>query len=62
MRAKTEDIPINYIRLTDDLLGWQKQYKRERIKLEWAKEFWKINSNKDEDENPNLEDEGDEND
>jgi len=41
MRAQKDEIPVNYVRLTDDLLGWQSSYRRDRIKLEWGKEFWK---------------------
>jgi len=42
MRAQKDEIPVNYARLTDDLLGWQSSYRRERIKIEWGKEFWKV--------------------
>lgn len=41
LRAKKKEIPINYIQLTQDLLDWN-SYKKERIKLAWGKEFWKI--------------------
>jgi CRISPR system Cascade subunit CasB len=33
-------IPINYKKLREDLLSWQVQYKKDRIRTEWAKEFW----------------------
>ncbi|MEN8232817.1 MAG: type I-E CRISPR-associated protein Cse2/CasB [Thermodesulfobacteriota bacterium] len=39
-RSKADEIPINYVQLTKDLLDWQ--YKKDRIKLAWGKEFWKV--------------------
>ncbi|MBU0464950.1 MAG: type I-E CRISPR-associated protein Cse2/CasB [Proteobacteria bacterium] len=42
LRAKKDEIPVNYIQLADDLLGWQ-SYKKDRIKLSWGREFWKVN-------------------
>jgi len=41
LRAQRDEIPVNYINLTDDLLGWQSSYRKGRIKLDWGKEFWK---------------------
>lgn len=38
LRAKAEDIPINYERLFKDLLAWQ--YRADRVRTEWAKSFW----------------------
>jgi len=45
LRAKKDKIPVNYIQLANDLLGWQ-SYKKDRIKLAWGKEFWKLNLEK----------------
>jgi len=47
MRAQKDDIPVNYIQLVNDLLGWQSSYKKERIKLAWGKAFWIVNVEKD---------------
>ena len=44
LRAKREEIPINYVQLTEDLLGWQSSYRKNRIKLTWGKSFWKANT------------------
>ncbi|MBU0992011.1 MAG: type I-E CRISPR-associated protein Cse2/CasB [Proteobacteria bacterium] len=44
LRAKREEIPVNYIQLARDLFGWQSPYKKEKVKLKWGKAFWKINS------------------
>lgn len=41
LRAKKDAIPVNYIQLIKDLLGWQSSYKKDRIKLAWGKAFWK---------------------
>jgi CRISPR system Cascade subunit CasB len=38
LRAKAEDIPVNYQRLFEDLLNWQ--YRTERVRTEWARGFW----------------------
>ena len=43
MRAK-EEIPVNYIQLTRDLYGWQSPYKKDKIRLNWAKAFWRVNA------------------
>jgi CRISPR type I-E-associated protein CasB/Cse2 len=43
LRAKKDEISVNYIQLADDLLGWQSSYKKNRIKLAWGKAFWKAN-------------------
>ena len=48
LRAKKDEIPVNYIQLADDLLGWQSSYKKNRIKLSWGKTFWKANAEKEE--------------
>jgi CRISPR system Cascade subunit CasB len=45
-RAKTEEIPVNYVQLTKDLLEWN-SYRKERIKLTWGREFWKIQVEKE---------------
>ncbi len=45
LRAKRDEIAVNYIQLSEDLLNWN-SYKKERIKLAWGKEFWKANSDK----------------
>lgn len=42
LRAKRDEIPINYTQLLDDLLGWESTYRKERIKLSWGKAFWKM--------------------
>jgi CRISPR type I-E-associated protein CasB/Cse2 len=44
LRAKKDEISVNYIQLVDDLLGWQSLYKKNRIKLAWGKAFWKANA------------------
>lgn len=38
MRAKTEEAPVNYERLYDDLMKWQ--YNPESVRVRWAKSFW----------------------
>lgn len=47
-RAKANETPIrvNYVQLTSDLLDWN-SYKKERIKLAWGREFWKIQFEKE---------------
>jgi len=47
LRAKKDDIPVNYIQLVNDLLGWQQSYQKDRIKLAWGKAFWKLNIEKE---------------
>lgn len=42
LRAKRDEISINYIQLVEDLLNWQSSYKKNRIKLEWGKAFWRV--------------------
>jgi CRISPR type I-E-associated protein CasB/Cse2 len=44
LRAKRDEIPVNYIQLADDLLGWQMPYRKDRIKLAWGKAFWRIDA------------------
>jgi CRISPR system Cascade subunit CasB len=44
LRAKRDEIPVNYIQITKDLLGWRSSFKKERIKLAWGKAFWKVNT------------------
>ena len=44
MRAKREEIPVNYIQLARDLFGWQSPYKKDKIKLNWGKAFWQVNA------------------
>ncbi len=46
LRAKRDEISVNYIQLTQDLLNWN-SYKKEKIKLSWGKEFWKVNAGKE---------------
>jgi CRISPR type I-E-associated protein CasB/Cse2 len=43
IKAKGEDIPVNYVQLADDLLSWN-SFKKDRIKLAWGKEFWKVHA------------------
>lgn len=38
LRAKTENIPINYERLFDDLMAWKKR--ADRVRTDWARSFW----------------------
>jgi CRISPR system Cascade subunit CasB len=38
LRAKAEDIPVNYERLFKDLLAWQ--YRADQVRTKWAKSFW----------------------
>lgn len=47
LRAKKDDIPVNYIQLVNDLLGWPRSYQKDRIKLAWGKAFWKVNVEKE---------------
>lgn len=54
LRAKKNDISVNYIQLIKDLLGWQSSYKKERIKLAWGKAFWTVDVSED-DETPESE-------
>ena len=44
LRAKRDEISVNYIQLVKDLLDWQLSYKKDRIKLAWGKAFWKVKS------------------
>ena len=48
LRAKKDEISVNYIQLVDDLFGWQSSYKKNRIKLAWGKAFWKTNAEMEE--------------
>ena len=52
LRAKRDEIAVNYVQLTDDLLNWD-SYKKDRIKLAWGKEFWKAYSGNESAENDN---------
>jgi CRISPR type I-E-associated protein CasB/Cse2 len=45
LRAKKDEIPVNYIQLVKDLLGWH-SYKKDRIKFAWGKAFWQVNAEK----------------
>ncbi|MCI0349733.1 MAG: type I-E CRISPR-associated protein Cse2/CasB, partial [Acidobacteriales bacterium] len=38
LRAKSEDIQVNYERLFRDLLNWR--YRAERVQTDWARSFW----------------------
>lgn len=38
LRAKTQDIPINYQQLYKDLRDWE--YQSDRVRVRWAKSFW----------------------
>lgn len=38
LRAKSAELPINYVRLHDDLLDWR--YRRQSVRTRWAKSFW----------------------
>lgn len=38
MRAKSEDMPVNYGCLHDDLMKWQ--FNPEAVRVRWAKSFW----------------------
>lgn len=38
MRAKSDDVPVNYEQLLQDLKDWQ--YKPEAVRVRWAKSFW----------------------
>ena len=42
LRAKRDDIPVNYIQLAKDLFGWPSSYRKDKIKLAWGKEFWTV--------------------
>ena len=46
LRAKRDEIAVNYIQLTNDLLNWN-SYKKAKIKRDWGKEFWKLYSDKE---------------
>ena len=41
IKNKHADIPVNYRKLHEDLLNWQ-TYKKDRVRTEWAKEFWSV--------------------
>jgi CRISPR type I-E-associated protein CasB/Cse2 len=41
LRAKREEIAVNYVQLVDDLLGWSSSFRKDRIRLAWGKEFWR---------------------
>ena len=38
LRAKAEDIPVNYEQLYEDLLAWE--YRAEQVRVRWARNFW----------------------
>lgn len=42
LRAKTQGLPVNYNQLERDLLNWEKNYSRERVRVTWAKQFWTV--------------------
>jgi len=44
LRAKRDDIPVNYIQLAKDLFAWQSSYRKDKIKLAWGKEFWIVSA------------------
>ncbi|NNF99387.1 MAG: type I-E CRISPR-associated protein Cse2/CasB [Desulfobacteraceae bacterium] len=54
LRARRDNIPVNYIQLLKDLIGWHADYKKNRIKLAWGKAFWIVDDSKD-DEKPESE-------
>ncbi|MBL1275627.1 MAG: type I-E CRISPR-associated protein Cse2/CasB [Ectothiorhodospiraceae bacterium] len=43
LRAKRDEIPVNYVQLAQDILNWN-SYKKEKIKLEWGKQFWMVSA------------------
>lgn len=38
LRAKADNIPVNYMQLYKDLLDWK--YKSDRVRVRWARSFW----------------------
>lgn len=38
LRAKSEEVPVNFERLYEDLMKWQ--YNPESVRVRWAKSFW----------------------
>lgn len=38
LRAKSEEVPVNYVQLHQDLQKWQ--YNPEPVRVRWAKSFW----------------------
>jgi len=38
LRAKAQDIPVNYGKLADDLLAWETR--PDRVRTRWAQSFW----------------------
>jgi len=38
LRAKAQDIPVNYEQLYKDLLDWE--YHADRVRVRWAQSFW----------------------
>lgn len=44
MHAKQDEISINYVQLTKDLLGWNSSFQKDKIKLRWGKAFWKADT------------------
>ena len=50
LRAKKDDIPVDYVQLFKDLMGWRSPYKKNRIKIAWGKEFWRIDTENSDEE------------
>lgn len=40
LRAKTQGIAVDYEQLERDLLDWDSPSRRDRVRVEWAKQFW----------------------
>jgi len=40
LRAKTEEIPVNYMELFEKLHYWQWPDSADRVRAEWARSFW----------------------
>lgn len=38
LRAKAEDVPVNYGKLFDDLLAWETR--ADKVRTRWAQSFW----------------------
>lgn len=40
LRAKTQGVAVDYEQLECDLLDWDRSSRRDRVRAEWAKQFW----------------------
>lgn len=50
LRAKAEDILVNYVELFESLYYWQWPDRADRVRTEWARSFWTPQVKNDEDD------------